>query len=75
MSFGPTVVNKTLDQVFNQLQTEGYISEWNKKERWYKRLRPENEIRERMAEIINDDALNVATMPDEAWRDWRYRYR
>ena len=66
-------VNKTLDDVFEQLKREGYISEWNKEERWYKRLRPENEIRERMSEIITDDAVNIATMPDKAWHDWRYR--
>jgi len=66
------VVNKPLIQMFDQLVKEGYISDYNSKERWYKRIRSEIEIRERIQEIINEDALNIITMPDIAWRDWRY---
>ena len=62
-------INQTQDEILYTLQLEGFISEYNMSERWYKSIKPEQEIRARWQEIIDESVHRITSIEASEWRN------
>lgn len=68
---GPGPINTNTSSrkaLMDRLLVEGTITAYDIEAGWFKSDLPELAVRERMTEIITEDALQIVTLPDEQWR-------
>lgn len=62
MSWGRTVLTKTNEQILRQLYEEGFITEYNLEEKWYKpTLKYDRAVKRRWKQIIQECTDDIRT--------------